>query len=61
VVGRIMTAAAVHVGQRWMWTLAFKVHEDCTPDARLCADARGGGGGIREKIGGGSERKPCPL
>ena len=31
VVGRIMKAAAVPVGQSWMWTLAFWQHEDRTP------------------------------
>ena len=31
VVGRIMKAAAVPVGQSWMWTLAFGQHEDRTP------------------------------
>ena len=31
VVGRIMKAAAVPVGQSWMWTLAFGHHEDHTP------------------------------
>jgi hypothetical protein len=31
VVGRIMKAAAVPVGQSWMWTLAFGYHEDRTP------------------------------
>jgi hypothetical protein len=30
-VGRIMKAAAVPVGQSWMWTLAFGYHEDRTP------------------------------
>jgi hypothetical protein len=31
VVGRIMKAAAVPVGQSWMWTLAFGQHGDRTP------------------------------
>jgi hypothetical protein len=31
VVGRIMKAAAVPVGQSWMWTLAYDYHEDHTP------------------------------
>jgi hypothetical protein len=31
VVGRIMKAAAVPVGQSWMWTLMFDCHEDRTP------------------------------
>jgi hypothetical protein len=31
VIGRIMTAAAVPVGQSWMWTLAFGHHEDRAP------------------------------
>jgi hypothetical protein len=31
VVGRIMKAAAVPVGQSWMWTLAFGHDEDRTP------------------------------
>jgi len=31
VVGRIMRAAAVPVGQSWMWTLAFGQHEERTP------------------------------
>jgi hypothetical protein len=31
VFGRIMKAAAMPVGQSWMWTLAFGHHEDRTP------------------------------
>jgi hypothetical protein len=31
VVGRITKAAAVPVGQSWMWTLAFGHHEDRAP------------------------------
>jgi hypothetical protein len=31
VVGRIFKAAASPVGQPWMWTLAFRHHEDRTP------------------------------
>jgi hypothetical protein len=31
VVGRIVKAAAVPVGQSWLWTLAFGHHEDRTP------------------------------
>jgi hypothetical protein len=31
VVGRIMKAAGVPVGQSWMWTLAFEHHEDRAP------------------------------
>jgi hypothetical protein len=31
IVGRIMKAAAVPVGQSWMWTLAFEHHEGRTP------------------------------
>jgi hypothetical protein len=31
VVGRIMKAAAVQVGQSWMWTLMFGHHEDRNP------------------------------
>src|ERR1700746_2966858 len=31
VVGRIMKAAAVPVGQSWLWTLIFGHHEDRTP------------------------------
>jgi hypothetical protein len=31
VVGRIIKAATVPVGQSWMWTLAFGHHEDRTP------------------------------
>src|SRR5260370_38741286 len=30
IVGRIMNAAAVPVGQSWLWTLGFEDHEDCT-------------------------------
>jgi hypothetical protein len=29
-----MRAAAVPVGQSWMWTLAFEHHEDRTPTHR---------------------------
>jgi hypothetical protein len=31
IVGRIMKAAAVPVGQSWMWTLAIEHHEGRTP------------------------------
>jgi hypothetical protein len=31
VVGRIMKAAAVPVGMSWMWTLAYRYHEDRSP------------------------------
>jgi hypothetical protein len=31
IVGRIMKAAAVPVGQSWMWTLAFGHYEDRMP------------------------------
>jgi hypothetical protein len=31
VVGRIMKAAAAPVGQPWLWTLAYGLHEDRTP------------------------------
>ena len=31
IVGRIMKAAAVPVGQSWLWTLGFEYHEDRTP------------------------------
>jgi len=31
VVGRIFHAAASPVGTSWMWTLAFRHHEDRTP------------------------------
>ncbi len=34
VVGRIMKAAAVSVGQSWMWTLSFEHHEDRTATRR---------------------------
>jgi hypothetical protein len=52
VVGRIMKAAAVPVGQSWMWTLAFEHHEDRTPthgyaaarEARWRRSRRVGGG-----------------
>jgi hypothetical protein len=30
IIGRIMKAAAVPVGQSWLWTLGFEYHEDCT-------------------------------
>jgi hypothetical protein len=28
IVGRIMKAAVVPVGQSWLWTLGFEYHED---------------------------------
>ena len=31
VVGRIMKAAAAPVGQPWLWTLAYRPHEDRSP------------------------------
>jgi len=31
VVGRIMKAAAAPEGTPWLWTLAFRQHEDRTP------------------------------
>jgi hypothetical protein len=31
VVGRIMKAAAAPQGKPWLWTLAFRHHEDRTP------------------------------
>jgi hypothetical protein len=31
VVGRIMRAAAAPEGTPWLWTLAYRHHEDCTP------------------------------
>jgi hypothetical protein len=31
VVRRIMKPGSVPVGQSWMWTLAFRYHEDRTP------------------------------
>jgi hypothetical protein len=36
-----MKAVAAPVGEPWLWTLAFRHHEDRTPDPRLCSDARG--------------------
>jgi hypothetical protein len=42
VVGRIMKAAAVPVGQSWMWTLAFGHHEDRTPTHGYAAFAPAG-------------------
>jgi hypothetical protein len=53
VVGRIMKAAASPVGFPWMWTLAFGHHEDRTPTPRLCRDARGRDGGIRQELAAG--------
>jgi|SRR5262249_32481893 len=53
VVGRIMKAAAVPVGMSWMWTVAFGYHEHRTPLARLCGDARGRNGCVREELAAG--------
>jgi hypothetical protein len=50
-----MKAAAVPVGMSWMWTLAFGYHEDRTPTHGLRRDARGGDGGVREKLAAGVE------
>jgi hypothetical protein len=41
-----MKAAVGPEGTSWLWTLAFRHHEDRTPTLR--GDARGGDGGIRE-------------
>src|SRR5258708_6950650 len=46
-----MKAAAVQVGMSWMWTLAFEHYEDRTPTTHgLLADARGGDGGVHQKL-----------
>jgi hypothetical protein len=37
----------------WLWTLAFGHHEDRTPNARPCGDARGRDGGIRQELAAG--------
>jgi hypothetical protein len=57
VVGRIMNAAAVPVGQSWMWTLAFGYHEDRTPTLRRARTL------WRPllRAGGASEPKRCPF
>jgi hypothetical protein len=39
-----MKAVAAPVGEPWLWTLAFRHHEDRTPDPRLCSDAHALGG-----------------
>ena len=36
-----------------MWTLAFGQHEDRNTDARLCRDARGRDGDVREELAAG--------
>jgi len=53
VVGRIMKTAAAPVGAPWMWTLAFGHQRRSHADARLCGDARGRDGGVRERLAAG--------
>jgi hypothetical protein len=36
-----------------MWTLAFRPSRGSRADARLCRDARGGDGGVREELAAG--------
>jgi hypothetical protein len=45
VVGRIMKAAASPQGMSWLWTLAFKYHEDRNFNTWLCCDSRCGNDG----------------
>jgi hypothetical protein len=59
VVGCIFHAAASPVGTPWRWTLAFGHHEDSTPTHRLRADARGGDGGVCEKLTAGAPGPRC--
>jgi len=59
VVGRIMKATAVPMGQSWMWTLAFEYHDDRTPthgyeatrEAAMAAFAKELAVGVVSKIG----------
>jgi hypothetical protein len=46
VIGRIFKATTSPVGTPWMWTLAYRDHEDA--DARLRTDARGRDGGVSD-------------
>jgi hypothetical protein len=48
IVGRIMKAAAVPVGQSWLWTLGFEYGLHGNP--RLRGDARSRNGGVREEL-----------
>ena len=50
IVGRSFKANAAPVGTPWMWTLVFGRHEDRAPTHGYAADARGGDGGVREKL-----------
>jgi hypothetical protein len=56
VVGRIMKVHGAPVRALWMWTLAFGQHHAHT---RLCSNARGGDGGIREKLAAGASFRQC--
>jgi hypothetical protein len=50
VVGRIVKAAAVPVGKPWMWTVLFGLPRGSDADARLCRDARGIDGRVRQEL-----------
>jgi hypothetical protein len=54
VVGRILRFTLRQEEPRG--TPAFGHHEDRTPDARLCWDARGRDGGVREELAAGVGR-----
>jgi hypothetical protein len=51
VVGRIFKANAAPVGAPWMWT-SLRSSRRSKPNARLCRDARGRDGGVREEVAG---------
>jgi hypothetical protein len=56
VVGRIMKAIAAPVGSPWLWTYGFDPRDQAAC-ARLRGDARGGNGGIQEKLEAGVARQ----
>jgi hypothetical protein len=60
IVGRIFKVHAAPVGTPWMWTLAFRYHEDRTPtngyaatrEAAMAASPRAGGASNEKKAPG---------
>jgi len=59
VVGRIMKATAVPLGQSWMWTLAVGYHEDRTPTHGCEATREDANGSLRQELAAGVRRFDC--
>jgi hypothetical protein len=56
VVGRIFKVNAAPVGEPWMWT-RLRASRRPHGNARLCRDARGRNGGIRQELAAGVNHK----